>query len=179
MSVLCFGVACAVRVSLMCGVCVCVVSVCCVCVYVLSVVVCGCACCVCGVAVCCCLCVLCVVCSVWCVCVQCVVCVCVVCVVSVCGAAWHAEKPSVCWFKTSPCVGSKRLAKRAHLFSMCAFCRYTWKRFEPTRADVLDLHTERREEGGFSSLSSSLHPSLLSLLSLLSFVSFSLLLLSQ
>ena len=48
--------------------------------------------------------------------VHCVVCgvvcgvVCVVCVVlSVCGAAWHSEKPLVCRFKTSPCVGSKTL----------------------------------------------------------------------
>ena len=47
----------------------------------------------------------------------CVLCVCVVCGVCgvcgvgcvVCGAAWHAENPSVCSFKTPPCVRSGRL----------------------------------------------------------------------
>ena len=57
-------------------------------------------------------------------------CGCVVCVV------WHAEKP--------PCVSSKRLPSvhstrprvyRHHVhmcFNMCAWCRYTWRRFERT-----------------------------------------------
>ena len=40
----------------------------------------------------------------------CVLCLCCVCGV-VCGAAWHAEKTSVCRFKTSPCVP----APRAHV----------------------------------------------------------------
>ena len=61
---------------------------------------------VCGVCVCCV--VLCVVCCVV-LCLCCVVLCCVVCVV--CGAAWHAEKTSVCRFKTSPCVP----APRAHV----------------------------------------------------------------
>ena len=57
--------------------------------------------------------------------VQCVVCG----VCAVCGAAWHAEKPSVCRFKTSPCVP----APRAHvLFNMHAFCTYPRRPFEPT-----------------------------------------------
>ena len=43
----------------------------------------------------------------------------------------------MCGLKTSPCVGSKR----AHVFNMRAFCRYTRKRFEPTHGDVLNLHT--------------------------------------
>ena len=51
-----------------------------------------------------------------CVCLRCVVCVvCRVCgvyvCVVVCGAAWHAEKTSVCRFKTSPCEP----APRAHV----------------------------------------------------------------
>ena len=46
----------------------------------------------------------------------------------------------VCTYQTSPCVP----AKRAHLFSMHAFCRYTRRRFERTHGDVLNLHT-----GGF------------------------------
>ena len=51
---------------------------------------------------------------VWCVCGVCVVwCVCGV----VCSAAWHAEKTSVCRFKTSPCVP----APRAHV---CATSLY-------------------------------------------------------
>ena len=76
-------------------------------------------------------------------------------VCGVCGAAWHAEKTSVCRFKTLPSVP----AKRAHVFNMRACCRYTRKRFETTHGDVLNLHTERREGRGF----------LLSLTSLLSF----------
>ena len=51
---------------------------------------------------------------------------------------------SVCTFRTHPCVP----AKRAHVFNMRAFCRYTRKRFERTHGDVFNLHnqhTERRE----------------------------------
>ena len=83
-----------------------------------------------------------------------------------CGAAWHAEKPSVCRFKTSPCVRSKRhrvCRQHAHmLFSMWTWCRYTRGRFEPAHG----------EEGGIVlfSLCLSLQPSLpLFLSSLLSF----------
>ena len=45
---------------------------------------------------------------------------CVVCVLSVCGAAWHAEKPSVCRFKTSPCVRSKRFRVYRQNARMCS-----------------------------------------------------------
>ena len=66
-------------------------------------------------------------------------CVCVVCmrcgVCCVCGAAWHAENPRVCGFKTTPCVP----AKRAHVFNMRAFCRFARKPFEPQSA--LFVHT--------------------------------------
>ena len=60
-------------------------------------------------------------CACWCVgvCAVCVVrvgvcvrCVCGVCVFLVCGGVWcvvwHAEKTSVCKFKTSPCVSASR-----------------------------------------------------------------------
>ena len=60
-------------------------------------------------------CVLCVVCGVCVCCVLCVVCVlCCVCGV-VCGAAWHAEKTSVCRFKTSPCVPAPRAHVETHV----------------------------------------------------------------
>ena len=129
---------------LVCCVCLLVCVCWCVCVLVYVLRVCGrCAFCVlvlwcavsvslCGVGV------QCVVCGVW-----CVLCVCgVVCVVCV----WRGlarGKPHVCRFKTSPCVGSKTPpcvpAKRAHVFNMRAFCRYTRRRFEPTHGDVLNL----------------------------------------
>ena len=51
--------------------------------------------------------------------------------------------PPVCRFKTSPCV----LAKRAHVFNMRAFCRYTRGRFEPAHG----------EEGGFRGPSRAPH----------------------
>ena len=85
------------------------------------------------------------VCSVWC------VVWCVFCVLSVCGAAWHAEKPSVCRFKTSPCVRSKRhrvCRQHAHMLFQ--------------HVDVVPVHTVT-EEGGGSLLSETcldLHPSL-------------------
>ena len=69
----------------------------------------------------------CVVCGV---CGVCGVCACVcgvvwcVCVCVVCGAAWHAEKPAVCRFKTSPCVGSKTRAPTLfyrHFFFLTSF----------------------------------------------------------
>ena len=92
------------------------------------------------------------VCNVWCV-------VSVVCVW--CGLA--RGKPSVCRFKTSPCVGSKRLRvyrQNARMLNTCArFCRYTQRRFEPTHGDVWNLHT---------GASLSLSPRSLTLLSSLS-----------
>ena len=92
---------------MLCVLCVscvlCVLCVWCVCVLCCVVLCCVVLCCVvwcgvvwCGVVLCCVLC--------------CVVLCCVVCGV-VCGAAWHAEKTSVCRFKTSPCVP----APRAHV----------------------------------------------------------------
>ena len=91
-----------------------------------------------------------------------------VCVWCVCGAAWHAEKHAVCRFKTSPCVGSKRLRVYRQNARMCSTCA----RFASTHGSVLNVHTEtfstntrRRgkgrevERGGFL-LSLSLFPSL-------------------
>ena len=97
------------------------------------------------------------------------------CVLSVCGAAWQAEKPSVCRFKTSPCVGSKRFRVYKQNARMCSTCG----RFAGTHGSVLNLHMEtfqnllHGEEGerGFSSLSFSLHPSLPLFLPLLLFFS--------
>ena len=60
----------------------------------------------------------CVVCVVLCVvlcCVCVVLCVLLCCVCGVvCGAAWHAEKTSVCRFKTSPCVPAPRALVLPH-----------------------------------------------------------------
>ena len=53
----------------------------------------------------------------------------------------------MCRFKTSPCVGSRRFRvyrQNAHMFSTCAFCRYTRRRLEPTH-------------GGFSACQAALH----------------------
>ena len=57
------------------------------------------------------------------------------------GLAWLGlarGKKTVCSFKTSPCVGSKRLRVYRQTARMCyhmrAFCRYTRKRFEHTEA---------------------------------------------
>ena len=63
----------------------------------------------------------------------------------VCGAAWHAEKPS--------CVDSKRPRVYWHhthmCHHMCAWCRYTRGRIESTHEGFLDRHTgERRGEEG-------------------------------
>ena len=45
---------------------------------------------------------------------------------------------TVCTFKTSPFVP----APRAHMFQhVCAWCRYTRRRFERTHGDVLSGHT--------------------------------------
>ena len=111
------------------------------------------------------MCVLCVVCVVICcvgagVGVQCVVrgvrgvCFlwCVWCVVW-CG--WACGKPSVCRFKTPPCVRSRRL-RVYHVLNMRTFSGYTRRRPERTHGGVLNLHTE-----GFSAFS-SLFSSLLS-----------------
>ena len=68
--------------------------------------------------------------------------VCVVCVVGV--SRVQVRNVSVCRFKTHPCVP----AKRAHVELMCAFCRHTRMRFEPTHGDVLSIHTGRRGKGG-------------------------------
>ena len=65
--------------------------------------------------------------------VQCVVCgVCGVCVrgVCVCNAAWHAEKPFVCRFKTS-----RVYRQNARMLKTCA-------RFAGTHGGVLKVHTE-------------------------------------
>ena len=77
----------------------------------------------------------------------------------VCGVwcVWRGlarGKTTVCRFTTSLCRSKTLLcmpAKRAYVFNMRAFCRYKRKRFEPTHADVLNLHTERREENDHSS----------------------------
>ena len=78
-------------------------------------------------------------------------------VLSVCGLA--RKKPSVCRFKTSPCVGSKRLRvyrQHAHMFQhMCAWCRHTRGRFECTHGGVFEA-TNGVEGGGGSLLSLSL-----------------------
>ena len=75
--------------------------------------------------------------------VWCVVCVCVV-RCGACRVVWHAENP-VSRLKTPPCVHSKRprvCRQHAHmLFNMCAWCRYTRRRFECTHGGVLDGHT--------------------------------------
>ena len=70
-----------------------------------------------------------------------------------CGAAWHAENPAVCRFKTPPCV----LGKRPHVLDMRAFSGYTRRRLERTHGGVLNLHTE-----GLSAFSVFLALSLLS-----------------
>ena len=49
-----------------------------------------------------------------------------------------AENPSVCAFKTPPCVPGKR----PHVLDMRAFSRYTRRRLERTHGGVLNLHTE-------------------------------------
>ena len=78
--------------------------------------------------------------------VWCVVCL-LVCVWSVCNAAWHAGKPPVCRFKTSPCVRSKRLRvyrQNARMLNRCArFAGTHPRRLECTHVGVLDGHTER------------------------------------
>ena len=71
--------------------------------------------------------------ALWCVwCVWCVVCV--VCVVWWCGGV------VVCDTLKTPCVGSKRFRvyqQHAHMLKhMCACCRYTRMRFEPTHGEV-------------------------------------------
>ena len=82
--------------------------------------------------------------------VWCVACVlgCVLClwkaVGGVCGAAWHAEKPSVCRFKTSPCAGSKRI----HVYQQNARMLNTCARFAGTHGGVSNQHMEGRGEGG-------------------------------
>ena len=66
--------------------------------------------------------------------------------------------PSVCTFKTSPCVDSKRhrvYRHHAHMLKhMCAWCRYTRRRLEPTHGDVLNVHTEAflNPHTGFSTI---------------------------
>ena len=65
-------------------------------------------------------------CACWCGC-----CCCVWCVVVFGCVVWHAEKTSVCRFKTSPCVPAPRLA-----------CVKTCGRGVGTHGDVLNLHTE-------------------------------------
>ena len=51
----------------------------------------------------------------------------------------------VCAFKTPACVRSKRLCVYRHhahmFFNICAWCRYTRRRFERAHADVLNAHT--------------------------------------
>ena len=80
---------------------------------------------------------------------------CVVCVVCCVWRGFARGKPTVCRFKTSPVCRFKTPpcvpAKRAHVFNMSAFCRYTRRRFEPTHGDVLSIHT-----GSLSLLSFSL-----------------------
>ena len=53
--------------------------------------------------------------------------------------------PSVCGFKTTPCVRSNRLRVHRHhayMFQhMCAWCRHTRGRFERTHGHVLSGHT--------------------------------------
>ena len=87
-------------------------------------------------AVVCCFCV-----ALWCWCVVCVR-VCVVCVRCVCVlCVWRGlarGKPPVCRFKTSPCVGSKRLRVYRQNARMCSTCA----RFASTHGGVLNLHTE-------------------------------------
>ena len=64
-----------------------------------------------------------------------------------CGAAWHAEKTSVCRFKTSPCLP----APRAHVLPHAGVVLVHTGRFESTHGGFLDGHTEereRRERGG-------------------------------
>ena len=54
------------------------------------------------------------------------------------GKREERERPSVCAFKTSPCVP----ATCPHEKNMWACCRYTRGRFERTHGDVLNAHTE-------------------------------------
>ena len=63
----------------------------------------------------------------------------------VCAPASHEEKP-VCRFKTIPCVP----AKRAHVLNTCARCAGTHGSVLNRHGHVLNLHTERREEGSLS-----------------------------
>ena len=154
--------------------CLCVESVCGVCaegvcgMIVLCVVCCSVLLCVCRDVLCWC----------WCWCAMCgafvSVGVCVwMCVVSAVCCVWCVwrglarRKPPVCRFRTDPCMPEKR----PHVFNMRAFCQYTRKRFEPTRGDVLNLHTEKRKERGVSLLSRLLFSSLFPLLSSLSSLS--------
>ena len=81
-------------------------------------------------------------CGLWCV--VCGVCgVCVWCV----WCVWRGlgtRKNSVCRFKTSPCVGSKRFRVCRQNARMCSTCA----RFAGTHGSVLNRHTERREGRG-------------------------------
>ena len=109
----------------------------------------------------------CAMCGAWCVCRGCVCGV----LCAVCVARLGTRKNPVCRFKTSPCVGSKRIRvcrQNARMLNTCA-------RFAGTHGGVLNLHTE-----GFSLSSPSLFLSFLSFsLSLPSYFSRSLSLLSS
>ena len=77
-----------------------------------------------------------------------------VCVVVWCGvvcAVWCGTLKTPCVdSKTPPCVDSKRPRvswQHAHiLFSMCACCRHTRRRYESTHGGVLSLHTGGRRQ---------------------------------
>ena len=77
--------------------------------------------------------------NVWCLwCVRGVCCVCgVVCVVCVWRGVARGKK-KVCKFKTSPCVGSKRIRVYRQNARMCS----TYARFASTHGGVLNRHTE-------------------------------------
>ena len=101
----------------------------------------------------------------WCVCVVCDVCVrCGVCAVWClwCLCVWRGlarGKHPVCRFQTPPCVRSKRFRvyqQNARMLNTCA-------RFASTHGGVLNVHTERREEGGEGVLFSLFLSSLFSL----------------
>ena len=62
----------------------------------------------------------------------------------VCGAAWHAEKTSVCRIKTSPSAP----APRAHVFPHAGVVPVHTGRFESTHGGFLDGHTEERGKRG-------------------------------
>ena len=149
----CGGRACVLRVSVVYVLRVCVCVMCVLCFVCCGVLLCVC---VCRYVWCWCWC-WCAMCGVWCL--WCTVC-------CLCVARLGTRNPPVCRYKTSPCVGSKRIRVYRQNARMCSTCA----RFASTHGSVLNVHTETfltntriggkgggvgEGGGGFSSLSFS------------------------